>query len=127
MSNCEELKAALAKEPELTTKRLDDMTRQMIECWYQNKDGVVFDKSRGWSFNALLLEKIFPEVKIIACVRDLRSVFGSVEKQHRRTPVFDKAMTPNDKTLLARADAMLSPEGLIGQCVLGTHDLMSRM
>ncbi len=127
MSNSDEVKAALSREPEFTPKRLDDMTRSMVECWYQDKDGVVFDKSRGWSFNALLLEKLFPEVKIITCVRDLRSVFGSVEKQHRKNPVLDPAASPNAKTLLSRADTMMAPEGIIGQCVLGTNDLMARM
>ncbi len=37
------------------------------------------------------------------------------------------APTPNEKTILSRADAMFSPQGMIGQCVVGTNDLVSRM
>jgi len=125
-SNSPEVQAWLADDSDGVTDRLTRMARSMLEEWYAHKGGTVFDKSRGWSFQALLLDQIFPDAKIIVCVRELRSVFGSVEKNHRKNPVFDGANSPVEKTLFDRADKMMSPEGQIGQSVLGIQDLMSR-
>ncbi len=126
-SNCAEMQSAMVHDSDGVTDKLQKITAAMVHLWYEDKTGHVFDKSRGWSFNALLLDQLFPSCKMIACVRDLRNVFASVEKQHRKNPVFDLAKTPNEKTILARADAMMSPQGLIGQSVVGTNDLMARM
>lgn len=127
VSTSDEIKAALANDAEGTTVRLQRMVESVISNWYGNVEAdVIFDKSRGWSFNSLLLDVLYPDTKLIACVRDLRNVFGSVEKQHRKTAIFDQAMSPNQKTIFNRADVMLGPEGLIGQCVVGLEDLMAR-
>lgn len=127
LSNSHEVQAALINDEENTNIKLDLMVSQVIENWYYDRSGIIFDKSRGWSFNGLLIAKLFPDAKIITCVRDLRGVFGSVEKQHAKNPTIDLAATPNDKTIIARADKMLAPDGLIGQCVMGTNDLIARM
>ncbi len=125
-STSTEIQAALIKDQPGTEKALNDMLLSVIECWHQDTDKVVFDKSRGWTFNALLLDSLFDNVKIIATVRDLRSVFGSIEKQHRKTPMFDQASSANEKTVFNRADVMMAPEGLVGQCVIGLEDVMAR-
>lgn len=126
-STSAEVQAALIKDSHGTTARLNGMLTAVIEQWYGNVgDKVVFDKSRGWSFNALLLAELFPEARIILTVRDLRSVFGSVEKQHRKTPALDPAPNALQKTLFARADAMLGPDGLIGQSAVGSEDIIRR-
>lgn len=125
-STCSEIVSALTNDTEQTTKKLQKMISSMIFEWYSDKDKIVFDKSRGWSFNSLLLQNMFQNIKIIVTVRDLRSIFGSIEKQHRKNPIFDLAQNPNQKTIHNRADAMLSPEGVIGQCVIGIEDVLAR-
>jgi len=127
ISSSAEIQAALARDSAGVTGRLNKMLLRMIEVWYEQKTGVVFDKSRGWSFNSLLLARLFPQTKVIACVRDLRNVFASIEKQHAQNPIFDLASSPNEKTMLVRADTLMSPNGLIGQSAIGTQDLMDRM
>lgn len=122
-----EIQSALIKDSEGTMLKLNTMIQSVIEAWYEGEDRVIFDKSRGWTFNAVLLGELFSTAKIIATVRDLRNVFGSVEKQHRKTPVFDLASNPNEKTIMDRADKMMSPEGMIGQCVVGMEDAMARV
>lgn len=49
------------------------------------------NKSRGWGIYRPLLQEIFPEKspKVICMIRDLRDVFASMEKNHRKNP--DKA------------------------------------
>ncbi len=127
ISNSMEIKACLVNDSEATQKRLQGMIMGLIVEWYADKqDKVIFDKSRGWPFSSTLLRSVFENIKMIVTVRDLRSVFGSIEKQHQKTPIFDQAMNPIQKTITSRADSMMSPEGIIGQCVHGVEDVMMR-
>lgn len=126
-STSSEIQASLIKDGSGTTDRLNGILLSVVESWYHDQEGIVFDKSRGWTFNALLLTELFTEVKIIVTVRDLRNIFGSIEKQHRKTPQFDLALNPIEKTIMDRADKMMSPEGMIGQCVVGVEDAMDRV
>ena len=126
VSHSQEVQAAMQHNREFTSYRLDKIAQDMATTWYADKPNVVFDKGRGWSFNGLVLTKAFPGAKSIVCVRDLRAVFGSVEKQHRKNPMIDLATNPNEKTIYARANAMMGPTGMIGQCVVGVMDLIDR-
>lgn len=44
------------------------------------------DKGRPWASNYLFIKKVFPEIKMICLVRDLRAIITSMEKIFRRTP-----------------------------------------
>jgi len=50
-----------------------------------NKPFIV-DKSREWSVNYGLINMINPEPKIICMVRDIRSIYSSMEKNFRKNP-----------------------------------------
>jgi sulfotransferase len=45
----------------------------------------VLDKSRGWGYHYDFLDFFYPNPKIIVMVRDLRDVFASMEKNHRKS------------------------------------------
>ena len=126
-SNSIEVRNLLEKEKEETEKRMYSSISAFVENWH-NREGkeVIFDKSRGWSANNLLLRHIYPDAKMIVLVRDLRNVFSSVEKQHQKNPLLDEAQNLQEKTLYNRADSMFSPDGLIGSCILGIEDLIRR-
>jgi sulfotransferase len=49
----------------------------------------VIDKSRGWGIHYNFLETIHGEPKIICMVRDLRSIFASMEKNFKKHPEMD--------------------------------------
>jgi sulfotransferase len=121
-----EVKERLDHAREETVNRCKNSSRGMIEGWYGNTRKIVFDKSRGWSGNAIQLREIYPDSVIIVMVRDLRAVFASVEKQHRNTALFDDAKDESERTMYNRADRMFSPDGLIGGPILGVEDMMRR-
>jgi len=126
-SSSVEVKNLLEKERDVTEDRMLRTMRSTIREWHR-KEGkqIIFDKSRAWTFNALLLRKLFPESKMIVCVRDLRNVFSSVEKQHRKNPLLDEAQNPEQLTIYKRADTMFSANGLIGGPLRGIEDLIRR-
>lgn len=99
--------------------------RSFIAEWYSDNN-IVFDKSRAWAGNALAMRDVFPQSLIIVTLRDLLAVFGSIEKQHRRSAFLDEAMNLQNKAIYYRADQMFSPQGLIGGAVIGVEDVYRR-
>lgn len=122
LSNQPETKARLATEQLGTEDRIRRSLRAYVDAWYEPHTTVI-DKSRGWSANVLTFHDLFPDGRLIVTVRDLRGVFGSVEKHHQRFPVLDII---GKKTLYERADMMFGPDGMIGSCVVGIEDLLRR-
>lgn len=117
----------LEKEKEETQDKMRRSLKAFMEAWcYKIGKDVVFDKSRGWNHNALLLNDLYPDSKMIVMVRDLRNIYASVEKQHKKTPFLDDARNFRQKSLWERANTMLSPDGLIGNCIVGVEDLIRR-
>lgn len=52
----------------------------------------VMEKSRGWLGNYNFIEFFDPGVKMLCMVRDLRSIFSSMEKNYRKNPHKDPMM-----------------------------------
>lgn len=127
-TNSLEIKGDLSRDKEGTEKRINHSLRSFCDSWHQRNDDrkIIFDKSRGWSHNLLALRALYPESRAIVIVRDLRNIFASIEKQHRKNPLFDGAGGSNEKTLFARADSMFSPKGLIGSPIVGVEDIIRR-
>jgi len=41
---------------------------------------VVFDTNRGWSDDVYLLDKLYPDCRVVCCVRDVPAIIGSFER-----------------------------------------------
>lgn len=50
-------------------------------------DHVVFDSNRMWTGQAALLRRLFPEIRIICCVREIGWIINSIELMLRRNPL----------------------------------------
>src|SRR6201996_8045069 len=102
------------------------MLRGLVESFYagQADANVVFDTSRLWCSRMQLLQTLFPESKVIACVRPLSWVLDSMERLVRRQPVsvnkvfrFDTNMT-----VYSRVEALTDPRGMVGFAFQATKD-----
>lgn len=120
-STTPEFKQMLSLHKEEMEERAVETLRAIAKTWH-NSDKIVFDKSRAWSGMSLEFNQIFTDGKIICLVRDLRNVFASVEKQHRKNPILNQ----EGKTIYERADTMFGPTGLIGGPITGVEDLLRR-
>ncbi|UCC72050.1 MAG: sulfotransferase [Gemmatimonadota bacterium] len=125
ISHQDEFRSALAHDADKTQARFIAALRGMLRGWYSTaKHQVVFDKSRAWNVNALLLKQLCPDAKLIIVVRDLRAVFASIEKQHRKSPVI---ALPGDQTVANRAQTMFHRQtGMIGAPICGVEDILRR-
>lgn len=95
LSTSIEVKGALGRDRERAEEQVRRTLNGSIRGWYHHhKRKVVFDKCRGWGNQILLLRALHPNSKVIVTVRDVRDVFASFEKQHRKTALFAHG-TPN--------------------------------
>lgn len=126
-SGSPEIKSELINSPQETDSRITKSTRAMVESWYgKYEDKAVFDKCRAWNHAPLMFHHLFPDGKIFVCVRDLRSIFASIEKHHGKNPLFEDARSQSEMTVYNRADRMMSPQGLVGQHIEGVEDMLRR-
>lgn len=101
---------------------LDDAKRERIlrglfESYYADCPAdVVFDTSRAWCARMPALAQLFPEAKVIACVRELPWVIDSIERLVQRNVFSPSSMfdySPGG-TVYTRASAVAGQEGMVG-------------
>ena len=124
-SNNPEFKSDLINDKEDTEAKIHRSLKAFCDGWYHD-NRVIFDKSRGWLHHFPILRKLYSNSKIICCVRDLREVYASIEKQYLKNPLLDDTTTPLQKGVWERADIMFKKDGVIGHCVEGMLDMDRR-
>lgn len=131
LSNSTEIKGALGRDRKATEERVRRTLNGTIRGWYhEHRRKIVFDKSRGWGNQILLLRALWPNSKVIVTVRDIRDVFASFEKQHRKSALF--AHGPGN-LLEQRLRVQFSPPcvelpqgGMIGGPLSHIRDMLQR-
>src|SRR5690242_1731262 len=102
------------------------MLRSLVESFYagQADAGVVFDTSRLWCSRMQLLDTLFPDGKVIACVRNLSWVLDSMERLVRKQPVSVSKVFRFDTntTVYSRVEALTDPRGMLGFAFQATKD-----
>jgi len=101
------------------------LLRGLVENFYAGEtQSVVFDTSRLWCSRMQLLETLFPEAKVIACVRQLSWVLDSMERLVRRQPVSVSKVFRFDTntTVYSRVEALTDPRGMVGFSFQATKD-----
>ena len=96
-----------------------DILKGVFENYYRKMETpeIIFDTNRMWCSRLSALQQLYPESKVICCVRNPAWVMDSVERLLRRN-AFDVSRmfnTPAERaTVYSRADALLHPGRMIG-------------
>ena len=123
-SSSPEVKSALINSREGTEARMLSALRGLIDGWYSGRDeGVVFDKGRGWIVHLDRLASLYPETRVLCCVRDLRDVIASVTRRQREFPVLDGQQS---MTLIERVADLMTPQGMVGGPLRHIEDRLLR-
>jgi sulfotransferase len=96
------------------------MLRGIFDAYYRDisDDHLVFDTNRTWTGRAAWLAALYPECRIICCVREIGWIIDSVERMLTKNPlqlsrIFD--FKPGS-SVYARVEILMNSEnGLIGQ------------
>ena len=100
-------------------ERRRTVLRAVFEAYHANApaDGVIFDTNRVWSGKAALLADLYPDMRIICCVRTVGWVIDSIERMLRKHPL-EVARFVDAKagsTIYSRVEALMDSEkGLVG-------------
>ena len=105
---------------------LKNMVMGVINAKYPElADRTVYDKGRLWTRMGLQYQDL-KLGKMFVLVRDLRDVYASMERAHRKNPLLAPSHLISSNDVFTRADLMFSPEGMVGSCVAGIEDLIRR-
>jgi sulfotransferase len=84
---------------------------------------ITVDKHRGWLFCLETLRVLYPGFKMIVCVRDLRDVYASLERQHRKTLMLRFPDETEQNLVEPRAAQFFSASGVIGGVLRALRNL----
>ena len=109
-----QVRAASGEFSSLLADRNTDICRAMVEAYYKDAD-VAFDTNRAWMLRDSLTEQLFPDHKMILCVRGVIDILNSFEKLHKRNPMMLTGMydESHDRDVFTRCTALMSDEGSV--------------
>ena len=94
------------------------LLRGLFESYYADIEApVVFDTNRAWTAQLPALMRLFPESKLICCVRDVAWVMDSLERQYRRNAFEHTRLFNNPAeraTVYTRLEALAGANRLVG-------------
>jgi sulfotransferase len=104
----------------------EDILRSLFSAYYQRTADreVIFDTNRIWTARMPLLAGLFPQAKVIACVRDVSWVMDSLERRVRANPYhFTRLFGPNNQgTVYSRVESLMHNESLVGRAWSGLKE-----
>lgn len=91
----------------------------LFDAYYADaaEDEIIFDTNRNWCGRMSLLADLFPQAKVIACVRDLSWVMDSVERLLRKNPYENTRLFGAGEAIggvSSRVDFLARPDRLVG-------------
>jgi sulfotransferase len=99
--------------------------RGILENYYADvQDKIVFDTNRGWCSKLPALVQLFPDAKVICCVRPIPWILDSLERIIRLNALEPSRMFNFESSgnAYTRADVFNSPTGLIGTAYGGLKE-----
>jgi sulfotransferase len=82
----------------------------LFDAYYKTVEPkTVFDTSRGWTSKTSLLKILYPQTKIICCVRDIPWILDSFERIAAKNTLWNARLTDDEsnQTVTTRCDALM--------------------
>jgi sulfotransferase len=95
------------------------LLRSLFDTWYADyaDKAVVFDTNRLWCSKLPAILDLFPQAKMIACVRNVAWVMDSLERLYRANPYENTKLFSDDSernTVYSRVDTLAQRNRLVG-------------
>lgn len=92
--------------------------RGVFDSFYADSEAeVVFDTNRAWTGSIALLAQLFPDAKVICCVRDVYRILDSFERIFRKNPLQYNSLFNfrNEPSIYGRVQMMMNVrDGVVG-------------
>jgi sulfotransferase len=103
-----------------------DLLTGLFTSYYTKvqSDKVVFDTNRMWSAKLPAITQLFPQARVICCVRDVNWIMDSIERLVRRNAFEPSGMFGYESggTVFSRIGAVASSDGLVGYALDALKD-----
>lgn len=105
--------------PVVTTEQRQRLLRGMFNSYYADQPvgSVVFDTNRIWTSKLPALRDLYPQAKVIACVRNVAWVMDSIERIYRANPYETTRLFVDSSeraTVYSRIDALAQRHRMVG-------------
>jgi sulfotransferase len=105
--------------PVITQPQRQRLIRGVFENYYEDIKGkeIIFDTNRLWCSKLPLLMDLYPNSKVLACVRNVAWVMDSIEKLYRSNPYENSKLFFDDierNTVYSRVDTLAQRNRLVG-------------
>lgn len=77
---------AVGMEAAVPVEKRRDLIRGLFEQFYKDDNEVCFNTNRGWTADTSLLKDLFPNFKMIVCLRDIPWILDSFERLNSKNP-----------------------------------------
>jgi sulfotransferase len=118
-SNLEQMMVGLEGNSCITQSQRDRLLRGLFTSYFADRPEkrVVFDNNRVWAGHMPTLRALFPQTKLIVCVRDMAWIMDSIERLYRANPESNARLfkTPHEsESVYSRVQALALPDHLVG-------------
>ena len=105
------------------------LLRGVFDAYYSvmPEKEVIFDTRRSWTSKLPLLVNLFPECRIICCVRNVADVVNSFEYLHSKnfTELSGLYSFKSEQNLFDRTEILMRPDGHIGKTLNCLNEAMN--
>lgn len=103
----------------LDEQQKKDLLAAIVDCYYRphTDKAVILDTNRGWTAHLAALLSLYPEAKVICCVRNVAWVLDSIERLIRRNAFDSSRIFQSDTeraTVFSRVAALTNRERMVG-------------
>jgi sulfotransferase len=112
--------------PQVSTEQRRTILRGLFESYYAaHPQPVVFDTNRVWSAKLPAVLDLFPQAKVISCVRNVGWVMDSIERLYRANPYENTKLFANEaerSTVFSRVETLAQRTRLVGLAWAGLKE-----
>lgn len=103
----------------LSEEKKRELLLSLFEAYYREQESkdVVFDTNRSWTARLPAIKSLFPEAKVICCVRDVAWIMDSLERLIRKNAFLPSKLfaTPDERaTVFSRVEALAHRDRMVG-------------
>ena len=100
---------------EVPIERRENVLRGIMDSYYQNiNKEVIFNTNRSWTTLTPQVKQLYPNSKMILCVRDINWILDSFEVAHRKNPLQNNTATGgHGTTVYHRVESLMGDQGIV--------------
>ena len=108
--------SAAAVRTHCPIEKRKELILNLVNTYYNESNDVVFDTNRSWSLDTPLLADLYPDAKIIVCVRSIPWIIDSFETLVTNN-IYDVSRMfskENAHDVYSRTDELMADKGIVG-------------